>query len=112
MAPAMIDTLKRRVWPLLKGLLALAVLGGLGWSFARDLRRPELATLELRYDWLALSAGLYLLALVPPASFWLLLLRTFGDRPALLPSATAYYVGHLGKYVPGKAWAVLLRAGL
>src|SRR5262249_26571154 len=24
----------------------------------------------------------------------------------------AYYLGHMGKYLPGKAWAVFLRAGL
>ena len=32
--------------------------------------------------------------------------------PGRLASVRAYYVGHLGKYLPGKAWAVFLRAGL
>lgn len=39
-------------------------------------------------------------------------MRSLGQRPAVLPSVRAYYLGHLGKYLPGKAWALVLRATL
>jgi hypothetical protein len=35
-----------------------------------------------------------------------------GERPAVLPAIRAYYLGHWGKYLPGKAWALVMRATL
>ena len=32
-------------------------------------------------------------------------LGELGQRPPLLMAVRAYYLGHLGKYLPGKAWA-------
>ena len=40
------------------------------------------------------------------------ILRRFGHTPSVLSILRAYYVGHLGKYVPGKAWALFMRASL
>jgi hypothetical protein len=55
---------------------------------------------------------LYLLVMVFAVLFWYLLLRAFG-QPLTGPAAVrAYYMALLGKYLPGKAWALLLRAGL
>jgi len=104
--------LKRWGWPIFKGVLALAILAGVAWQFARDLRRTELNTLEFRWPWLALSAVTYVTALGFSALFWFRLLRIFGQHPTALPILRAYYIGQLGKYVPGKAWALLLRGGL
>lgn len=103
-----------RSWgkPLAKGLLALAILVGVGRQFYRDLGSLELSELNLRWQWIALSAGLYLLGIGFSALYWLRLMRVFGDEPDVVPGLRAYYIGHLGKYVPGKAWALLLRAGL
>src|SRR5207248_4039587 len=44
--------------------------------------------------------------------YWRALLASFDLRPPLAPTVRAYYIGQLGKYVPGKAWALLLRANL
>ena len=44
--------------------------------------------------------------------FWYRLLRQLGQRPTALAAVRAYYIGHLGKYLPGKACALLLRATL
>ena len=35
-----------------------------------------------------------------------------GQRPGGMATVRAYYIGQLGKYVPGKAWALLLRSVL
>jgi uncharacterized membrane protein YbhN (UPF0104 family) len=70
------------------------------------------------YEWtihpalLALSGGLYLAALLLAAVFWYAALRSLGQHPRLGETLRAYYIGHLGKYVPGKAMVVILRAGL
>jgi len=62
--------------------------------------------------WLVLAGGIYLLGLLPAALFWYRVLIVLGQRPRLLETIRAYYVGHLGKYVPGKAMVVVIRAGL
>ena len=96
-------------WPLAKGVLALAVLAAIGHKFYDDLRHLDLATLELRPGWLALSGGLYLLGLLPSAWYWYHLMHVFGDRPHPLAALRAHFMGQLGKYVPGKAVALILR---
>jgi hypothetical protein len=104
--------LRRWGWTVGKALLALAILAGIGRQFYLNLSKLDQTDLALRPGWLALSAVLYLLALGGSAWFWLHLLRTFGQRPSVPATVRAYYLGHLGKYVPGKAWALLLRGNL
>jgi uncharacterized membrane protein YbhN (UPF0104 family) len=106
------DAFKRWGWPLLKGLLALAILVAVGRQFYRDLSQFDLAELEPRPIWLAASGGLYLLGLSLSAWYWYHLLHVFGERPGRYAAVRAYFLGHLGKYVPGKAWALLLRGSL
>jgi hypothetical protein len=104
--------LRRWGWTVGKALLALAILAGIGRQFYHNLAQLDLAELSLRPAWLALSAALYLLALGGSAWFWYRLLRSFGERPDVPATVRAYYLGHLGKYVPGKAWALLMRGNL
>jgi uncharacterized membrane protein YbhN (UPF0104 family) len=103
---------RRWGWTVCKWVLALAILAGVGRQFYLNLAQLDLDTLTVRPAWVALSAGLYLLGLGASAWFWRHLLRSFGERPALGAVVRAYYLGHLGKYVPGKAWALLLRGNL
>jgi uncharacterized membrane protein YbhN (UPF0104 family) len=102
----------RRYWPVLKALLGLAILVMIGRQFARDLRRPELWSRPLHPGWLALSGVLYLLGQGFSALFWDRLLGHLGARPPLGVMLRAYYLGQLGKYLPGKAWALLIRVTL
>jgi uncharacterized membrane protein YbhN (UPF0104 family) len=62
--------------------------------------------------WLALAGVLYLLGLLPAGLFWHRVLLVLGQDARLGETLRAYYVGHLGKYVPGKAMVVVIRAGL
>ncbi len=62
--------------------------------------------------WLAAACGFYLAGLLPAGIFWWRLLRVCGQDARLGETLRAYYIGHLGKYVPGKAMVVVLRAGL
>jgi uncharacterized membrane protein YbhN (UPF0104 family) len=102
----------RKWWPVLKTLLAVAIVLAVGRQLARDLQRPELWRRPLSPGWMALSGGLYILGLGMSALFWFRLLRALGQRPAPAVAVRAYYLGHLGKYLPGKAWALMMRATL
>ncbi len=68
--------------------------------------------LQFDFGWLAVSGGLYLLGTLPCGIFWHRTLRTLGQPVSLSQALRAYYIGHLGKYVPGKAMVVILRTGL
>lgn len=62
--------------------------------------------------WLATAGVLFLVAEIPMAWFWHATMHTLGQEPRLWESLRAYYLGSLGKYVPGKAMVVVLRAGM
>ena len=105
---------RSRRW--LTRLLKLIVFALVAWGIARtvqsslaDLRGHEWS---LEPGYLALSGGLYLLGYLPSGIFWFAILRATGQQPRLLETLRAYYIGHLGKYVPGKAMVVVLRTGL
>jgi hypothetical protein len=105
----------RRFLPVLKIVFSLAILAAVGRFFYRDLLRAGTEGLwhhSVRPEWLVLSGVLYILGLGCSAWFWIRLLESLGQRPAALPAIRAYYLGHLGKYLPGKAWALVVRAGL
>lgn len=100
----------RRWWPVGKVLLAVVILAAIGRQFARDL--PVVWQRSYDLNWLAAAGALYLLGLAFSAFYWRGLLVQVGQRPTWAAVLRAYYIGHLGKYVPGKAWALFLRAGL
>ena len=64
------------------------------------------------YPWLVFAGVLYILGYVPSALFWRYSMQSFGQRPGVFESLRAYFIGHLGKYIPGKAMVVVLRSGL
>lgn len=97
-------------WTVAKIVLGGAILVAVGWRFHQDLQRPEIANLTFRPGWLVLSGFLYITFLGFAAGFWYRLLATFGKRPSVLATGRAYYISQLGKYLPGKAWSLLLRA--
>jgi uncharacterized membrane protein YbhN (UPF0104 family) len=95
-----------------KVAVALAILVFVGRQFYQDLSHPDLERLDFRVEWALLSAALYLAALGFSAWFWRHVLRVLGQRPPWRFILRAYFIGHLGKYIPGKAWALVLRGSL
>jgi hypothetical protein len=104
--------LRRWGWPVSKAALGLAILIAIGRQFYQDLQGLDLGELTLRPGWLAACGGLYVLALGCSAFFWHRLLLACAQRSPFLQSLKAYYVGLLGKYLPGKAWALFMRGAL
>lgn len=99
----------RKWW---KSLFALAILAAIAWHFGRDLRDPRLWDRSFRVPWLILCGVLYLLGFAFSTVFWYRLLWSMGQQPSFLTTLRAYYIGQMGKYLPGKAWALFLRASL
>ena len=67
---------------------------------------------SLRLNWLVFAGGLYLLALLPEGLFWYWALKALEQDVGWLETLRAYYIGHLGKYVPGKAMVIVIRTGM
>lgn len=77
-----------------------------------DLLRSVPSAGNVRWGYVAVAAILYAIGLFPPG--WLLrkAIRAMGQSCNLPIAMAAQVVGHLGKYVPGKAMVVLIRAGI
>jgi uncharacterized membrane protein YbhN (UPF0104 family) len=100
-------------------LFRLAVIGLVAWGVHRTLkdafaewRQHGWSLTDLQWGWLAAACVLYVAGLLPAGIYWHRLLAALGVETRLVRALRAYYIGHLGKYVPGKAMVVLLRAGM
>jgi len=100
----------------LKTAVRLLIVAVVLWAVRRTIVTAvdELGQYTWDFDplWLAAAALLYLLGLLPAGLFWHRVLFVLGQDARLGETLRAYYVGHLGKYVPGKAMVVVIRAGL
>lgn len=106
---------RRKRWiPLGTLLLALIFIGAVTYTFAKLLSSPALAerNTPIRYELLLPAGLLYLGCHTLWATFWVQLLRGQGVTISWLDGVRAYFVSQFGKYVPGKAWVILLRVGL
>ena len=68
--------------------------------------------IRLTPGWLVAAVLVSIVAWLPPVAYWRMLLRMQGMDLGWRDVARAYYCSHLGKYVPGKATVLLIRAGL
>ncbi|HEY4234650.1 MAG TPA: lysylphosphatidylglycerol synthase domain-containing protein [Lacipirellulaceae bacterium] len=59
--------------------------------------------------WLVAAGLLYLGGSLPMAWFWWRTLLALGQRTGAAAALYAYLLGHLGKYVPGKALVIVIR---
>ena len=103
---------KKRLIAFVKFLIVALVLLWIGHELSRswDILRQQPWTPD--YAWLVFAGVLYIVGYVPAALFWRLSMQSLGQRPGVYESLRAYFIGHLGKYVPGKAMVVVLRSGL
>lgn len=119
MPPAELASLRRRrSWIRWLVQIAAIVLVGafLTLAIQRAVDQLRLSPEVLAWDrirWPPLLIGFLLAAaaLFPSGIAWLQTLRDFQLKIPVHHGAYAYFLGHLGKYVPGKTMAVLLRVG-
>jgi uncharacterized membrane protein YbhN (UPF0104 family) len=104
--------LRKWILRLLKWGIVLLVFWAIRRTLVEAWRQVGSARWSFAAEWLVIAGTVYLLGLLPAGAFWYLCLRRLGQRPGWLPTLRAYYVGGLGKYVPGKAMVIILRAGM
>jgi len=72
----------------------------------------ELSWSSRHIGWLGVSALLYLVSWLPSVWFWQALMNSMGGKVSFRDAARAYYCGHLGKYIPGKAMVLVIRSAM
>ncbi len=91
------------------GLLVL-ILAAVGWALARnwDAVADELG----RMGWGSVLLAFVLTLGAPVFTLvgWRVLLTDLGTRLPMAPAASIFFVGQLGKYVPGSVWTVFAQA--
>ena len=102
-----------------KWLFHLVILALVAWGIWRsiqqglgDLQTQNFAWSQINPGWLVLAGLAHVAATLPSWLFWHRTLWAMGQRPTRFEALRAFSIGHLGKYVPGKALVVVLRAGL
>jgi hypothetical protein len=98
----------------LKTLLALVVVAAVGWQFWKLLQKPELHEhpFTARWEYLIPAGLLYLCCHFVWGTFWVQLLWGQGVVIGWAAGMRAYFISQLAKYVPGKAWVIVLRVAL
>lgn len=105
-------TAKRWLVRAIKLTLALVVLFFIGRQFYGDLQNFDYTKVQLHPGLLILSGVIYLVGLLPSVWFFRHLIQLFGYPVPAYACTRAHLIGHLGKYAPGKAFALLIRSAL
>ena len=101
-----------RIVVLLAVILGLAVAIGKAEEQWSALGEDAPSLLDLRLGPLTWAAVFYAISLLPPILVLRGWLRVLGEDVSLPYAACSQLIGHLGKYVPGKAMVVVIRAGI
>jgi len=103
---------KKYLFAAIKILIFLVVCGWVGWELHKAWDRIQEVPWVLNFPLLILAGVCYIVAYVPAAIYWRYAMKTLGQKPGRYEAFRAYYIGHLGKYVPGKAMVLIIRTGL
>lgn len=96
----------------LKWALFLLVLGFVGWKGWELWVNSDVPVERIRLGWLVAAGGCYIIGWLPCAWMWQRLLQQHDSPVSFLKMLPAHYCGHLGKYVPGKAMVLVIRAAM
>jgi uncharacterized membrane protein YbhN (UPF0104 family) len=96
------------LWALRIAALVLVCVG-VGGTVRHALDELSHYEWQVQPSWLIASGGLYLIGLLFMAWYWYRTLAALGHPTPWPTTLRAYFLGHLGKYVPGKAMSVILR---
>jgi uncharacterized membrane protein YbhN (UPF0104 family) len=104
--------LLNRLWPFLKwGMFVGVVLfvARHGYKLWTEVDRHPV---QLNWAWMGLATVVSATAWLPSAWYWRKLISNFGYLPPWPQVIRSHYCGQLGKYTPGKAAVILIRATL
>lgn len=106
------STQKRLLVALVKWSLFGTVLFFVGRETVAIWRADAFRDLHIDWPWMFLAALCNFAGWLPSVWFWRSSMISLGFRPGWLATICAYYCSHLGKYVPGKATVLVIRAAL
>jgi len=97
----------RARWLVAARIAFLVAVAAFGWLWLREDWDDVLAAMrEVSIAALALSLLLVLAGLVLTGFVWVRCLRRFGHDVPLAPALSVFFVGQLGKYIPGSVWSL------
>jgi hypothetical protein len=96
----------------IKWLLFLLVFGFVGQKASELWQADDLSSIDVELVWLLPAAACYIAGWLPSVWFWRRMMIELGDSPGFLATTRAYFFGHLGKYVPGKALSLVIRSSV
>lgn len=103
---------RSRAWFVAKTLFGLAVIIGVSYYFIKTLNNPDQLLGAVRFKLLLPAGLLYICCHFLWGTFWWQLLR-FEDELVSWPRTVAtYFISQFGKYVPGKAWVIIVRIAM
>lgn len=94
---------------ILKLIVVSVALGFVFWKLSLCWDSVAAYKSQMQPAWLTGAVLLSILANLPCAYYWHIVLNRLGQRPNWLDTIRAHYIGHLGKYTPGKALVVIMR---
>jgi len=103
---------KKFVLGVIKWLIVVLVVVWVVWKIVQSGRDLSQYRWQPKPGWLLLAVVCYLIGYLPAGIYWHFILRKLGQHPTFYETIRAYYIGHLGKYIPGKAMVVAIRAAL
>jgi uncharacterized membrane protein YbhN (UPF0104 family) len=93
----------------LRAIVLAAVVAGVAGTIRDAFAQLSEFHWAWRPAWAVAAGALYIFGLAPMAWFWRKILKALQQPVPWCPVLRAYYYGHLGKYVPGKALVVVIR---
>ncbi len=103
------------IWTIVKWTLfavTMVFVGRQAWNLWHQDEIQHASLSQIHVGWLALSSVVYAVGWIPSAWFWHRMMQVMGGDIRFRDTTRAYYCGHLGKYVPGKAMVLIIRAGM
>jgi uncharacterized membrane protein YbhN (UPF0104 family) len=93
--------------------LFLAAAIGFGWWGLREYREQIVAALgQVGPERVALAGVLVLAGLAVTGAVWRRILAGYGHHVAVRPAARIFFVGQVGKYIPGSVWSLGAQADM
>ena len=96
-------------WKVLKWALFAAVMVFVIRRGYQLVQSEDVFNVRLHPSWMVLSGMAYLAGWLPAIWFWHCLMRHMGYQISPKDTSCAYFCGHLGKYIPGKASVLIIR---
>jgi uncharacterized membrane protein YbhN (UPF0104 family) len=97
---------------LARWVCAAILLCAAGRQIVVELKKLQHTKLILDLPFLFVGAVLYGAAMACFAAYWRQAALGMGGYPGRLEVQRAYFASQLGKYIPGKAWVILIRCAL